>query len=1173
MEFKFHLYVQRHFNRTYTVTPLPFFDLTAYGNNLEEIKTDIAEALKERMLEINPSQLNQFEFNPKINLQKVVVEMRPTDRKKRNKRREKLRLTFSLLIQPEEEGQFYVRVPKLGQFGPSYYAYTSDEIYEQAQVEITSWLDNASIEQLQSYQYARSESLEVLDLEVPIKKVKERVKDEQDADNPFGTPKENFWALKEVGINMTAQLSEGRFKRTYRRDELVEDVMQSLAGSRNNSILLIGQSETGKTAIVHEVIRRINRKDCPEALFGREVWMLSPDRIIAGAQFIGTWEERVNNIVDECRKKQHILYVEDLPGLLEVGRWSKSDANVGLALRPHVMSGEVTIIGEGLPDRVTMGDNLGPSFMNAFRRIEIPPMSEEEALAVLNHVARDLEREYNLRILPEANSMVVQLTRRFVPYRAFPGKSIRLMEECASSISRAESLGKSASTSRAFDNTRFNPFRRRPNMDRQSVMSTFSRLTGMPEFMVNDAARLELKDVESYFFDRILGQQEAVSQVVNLIATIKAGLNDPQKPLGTFMFIGPTGVGKTQMAKTLATYLFGDPTRLVRFDMSEYRDIDGVPRLIGAFGKEGELTRRVREQPFSVILLDEFEKADPHIFDIFLQVLGEGRLTDSGGKTTFFHNTIIIMTSNLGASSKNFSTLGFSVGNEVAQSAEVDDALRDHYRQQVVDFFRPEFVNRIDHVVVFGQLAPAALRNIATRELGDILLRDGITRRNLLVEIEDTVIDLVLKEGYSPVYGARPLKRAIEQLVVAPMARELSQRSVQDTNLLRISVDRGTQKLMLKNVPIDQAPLASIELRTGLTETSVSKLRLDSAQLVEGFAMVRRKLADWIEDTRYKDMLTEKMELLDATKQPNFWDNGDDARSRLSRFYFVDRLVRRVQETYDKAEYLEDFAVLVNRERDMRYQGDLARDYEELYRNTAYLDIELRTAHLPHRNKCMMLLKRMGTVLPNQRPTNIEQDWMRRLARMYLVWAEQKAYDRDAYLLMPDRNAPGGQGFQHLRGANFRDLMKKFESADYSEEIALLFEGSNVFGFLKGERGLHRLEQDIQSADELIQVTIYAMPDGTNITDWLRDYREIKVDIDEGRRPAPRNEKLNVIRIYSLDRGAGERFIRDVRTNQRTLMIKEVMEKGELDEFILALLETETDNNAWEDRFPLTFPY
>lgn len=1168
MKFQFHLYVQKHFNRTYTVTPLPFHDMTAYGNNLEEIRAELTEALQERIAEMSPLALHRLEYDSSVYLHKVTVEMRPIDPKKRNKRREKVRLGFCLLVTPQEDGQLYVQVPRLGQSGPTFYVFDRNELQEQAQVEVSAWLDGSTLEQLQSYQYTRSETLELLEFEVAIKKVKERNKP-GDSHSPFGKPEENFWALKDIGINMTAQAAEGRFRRAYRRDEQVEELMQILMSPRNNSVLLVGPSEAGKTAIVHELVRRIQRGDCPEPLQGRQVWMLSPDRIIAGAQYIGTWEERINNIMDECRKKQHILFVEDLPGLLEIGRWSKSDHNVALAIRPHLASGEVIMLGEGLPDRVQMGDNLGPSFMNAFRRVEISAMNEEETSAVLNNVARDIERELDLRILPEANEAVVQLARRFLPYRAFPGKAVRLLEETAAEVNQERASGHTVGES----GERVGFLRRRAatTINRSTVIGTFSHHTGMPEFIVNDSARLNIEEVEKYFAERILGQEKAVHTIVNLIATVKAGLNDPQQPLGTLLFIGPTGVGKTQMAKTLATYLFGNADRLIRFDMSEYRDYDGIAKLIGAFGKEGELTKKVREQPFSVVLLDEFEKADPRIFDIFLQVLGEGRLTDAGGKTAYFHNSIMIMTSNLGASAKSFSNLGFSRGDTVQQSAEVNEALELHYREQVETFFRPEFVNRIDHIVVFGQLAPLALRNIASREINDVLLRDGITRRNLLVEIEDNVIDLVLQTGYSPQFGARPLKREIERIVVSPLARELAQRSTQDTNLVRVGVDRETEQLYLKNIPIDQAtPQTNVALSSGIGGDKAHRVRMDTVQLVEGFAMLRRKLADWVESDTYREMQREKAELLVETRATNFWENNDDARTKMNRFYFLDRLTRRVKQLYEKAEYMEDFAVLVNRERDLKYHPELAHDYEELYRETSYLDIEMMTSHLPHRNKAMMLLQTVG-LTPTQKAADPKESWMRRLARVYLRWAERKGYDREIYVLAPDKQGPGGYSFKALTAGSFPDMLKLFDEFGYTDEIALFLEGSNVFGFMKGERGLHRLEKD-GVGDEMVRTQVFAIPDGTNIEEWLSDYREIRVDIDEGRRNAPPNEKHTVVRTYSLEKQA-ERFIRDMRTNVRTVQVKEVMEKGHIDDFILAYIEKEEANVGWEDRFPPTFPF
>ncbi len=345
-----------------------------------------------------------------------------------------------------------------------------------------------------------------VEVEAEVKKAKDRARDDLPSLFDRHTPEEEFWALKEVGVNMTTQATEGRFRRAYHREDQVEALLQILLSPRHNSALITGPSESGKTAVIHEVIRRIVSKDCDEALHNRQVWLITPDRIIAGAQFVGTWEERINNIVDECRKLRHILYVPDLPGLLEVGRWSKSDANVGMALKPHIATGEVIIMGETSADRLTMGENVGPAFINLFRRVEVAGMSEDETLSVLSSVARDLEHDLNARVLPDAIQASVGLSRRFWPYRAFPGKAIRLLEETAADVIRLRDQGLTPSSSGSLLRRICTVAR----VDRQNVLETFSRFSGMPEFIVNDAARMSIQEVENYFHERILGQDEAV---------------------------------------------------------------------------------------------------------------------------------------------------------------------------------------------------------------------------------------------------------------------------------------------------------------------------------------------------------------------------------------------------------------------------------------------------------------------------------------------------------------------------------------------------------------------------------------------------------------------------------------------------------------------------------------
>ncbi|CAG0974418.1 ATP-dependent Clp protease ATP-binding subunit ClpC [Anaerolineae bacterium] len=1150
MKFTFHLFVQKHDNRTYTVSALPFTDITGFGINLDEIKTEMAEALKERIRATPPQFLHQLEFDSRVTLQKVQVNLRPIDRKRQKKRREQVKMIFSLVVKPEDDGQLLVTIPKLGTPPFSFYAFNRDELVQQATIELSSWFEESTLEQLMSFRHARSETLETLEIEVALKKTKESFEES------IVETGDAFWALREIGVNLSAQAAEGRFRKTYRRDDQVNEILQTLCAPRNNSLLLVGQSESGKTAILHEVVRRIQRQECPEALFERQVWMLTPDRLIAGAQYIGTWEERVSDLAQECRQKQHILIVEDLPGLLEVGRWSKSDTNVAMALKPHIASGEMVIIGECRPERLTAGMGMGASFINLFRVLSISPMPEDEASTALTSVARDVEREFDVRISPRALDTAMELSRRFLPYRALPGKAIRLIEETV-----ADCLPK-----RAFmPNDQPDGLRHPVNrvvVERADVIRSFSGQTGLPEFVVNDEVRLDVDAIEKYFSERVIGQDQAVAAMVNCVAMIKAGLHDPKKPLGTFLFIGPTGVGKTEMAKTLAGYLFGDPARMIRFDMSEYSSVDGVARLIGAFNTEGELTRRVREQPFCIVLLDEFEKADPRIYDIFLQVLGEGRLTDSTGRTTTFQNAILIMTSNLGSGQRQIRQVGFTTEADAERVGQLMDS---HYRAHVENYFRPEFVNRIDQIVTFRHLMPAALRKIASRELNEVLRRDGITRRALLVEMDESIIDLVLATGYSPIYGARPLKREIERLIVAPLARVLAQRSPKDQHVLRLAAEGGS--VQIRQILLEEADRMETVTLTGLDSGQSLQRRMDTAALVEGFAALRRKLADWDTSDTVQEMREEKSQLLTETQRSDFWRSSDEARETLSRFYFLDRLLQQLQNLLERAEYLEDFGVMINRDRALEYQSDLARDYEDLYQRVSYLDIEMMTAHLPHRNQAMLLI----TPLTGQSGISIQGDgWMRRLTEIYLRWAERKGYEFDLYLLLPDPDTSHLIGFKAVVGKDFETLLQAFGEQPTTQEVALMIKGSNVFGFLKGERGIHRSIGRESSVDEFALVRVYAIPDTVKIKTWLEDYQRVKEEITAGLRDAPQPEKQQIIRLYTLDRG--ERFVRDLRTGLRLTQIKEVL-KGMIDPFILAFLRTEESDVTWEDRFPPTFPY
>jgi ATP-dependent Clp protease ATP-binding subunit ClpA/predicted RNase H-like HicB family nuclease len=1158
MKLTVRLFVQRHENRTYTVGVPLFPTISAYGPTLEECKLEVAEALAARLSEIDPDELHRYAPRPNQRMEKVSVELRPTDRHGK-RRRDMLRLNLSLLLTPEEDGQFLVSVPKLRYPPLSFYVAAEGELGEIAQLELSQYFHGEALETIAQYQGARYETLDELEVEFRPKRAVDK-QDEEDA--------ESFWALKASGVNLTAQAAEGQLRRAYRRDAQVEQVLAVIASDRRPNVVLAGPSGAGKTAIAYEVARRIRRKECPERLHDRQVWAITGDGLIAGCSYIGQWQEKLADIVREVRKRRHILFVEDVAALAEVGRWSKGDENVADFLKPYLISGDIVLIAESTSVRLRRLEQLTPGFAAQLRVIDVPSAGEADTLSILGALARELERAEQITIDPSALEAAVELTGRFLPYRAQPGKSIALIEQAAGDAGRAAVTG--ATT--------------RPALTRREVVSGFTRQSGLPEFIISDSLPLDLDAVRAHFADRIIGQPAAVDAVVDLIALVKAGLSDPEKPLGVYLFIGPTGVGKTQLAKTLAGYLFGDEARVLRFDMSEYSDPAAIRRLIGLPGAgregEGELTRRVRAQPFCVVLLDEFEKADAQIYDVFLQVLGEGRLTDAAGQTTSFQNAIIIMTSNLGAGAREQRGIGLSPARTDGHEQRSDDAGPPSYWQKKVEeYFRPEFVNRIDRIVSFAPLDAQAMRTIASREIGEVLLREGFVRRNVLVDIDPNVVDLLLQQGFTATYGARPLKRAIERLVVLPLARYLAVRGRVGADLLRLR--REGDEIVLSAAASGGSQLVggAPGAEAGTLDTpQLRRARVDDRSLAQGFAEMRRKLQDWDEHDAVVAMRDERATSLAEMNKPTFWDDGDRARATLARFYFLDRLLKRLQQLLDRVAYLEELATLVHRQRDPRYRAELAASYEQLGRDVAFLDIELLCAHLPENHSAIVRLRRVGATPREDGPA---LPWMLQLAAMYLQWARRKGYEIELFALEPlPEEARRGEGlvtahypyrWRRLDTVDMDAAIKQLAKIDEPAELAIGLGGTNVYGFMKGEAGMHRRSDRRPSGERiqrLAEVLVHA-PGQQPAELWLdrlvlgraAEERERAQMTKRQLAALPRPAEAEVVRVYQVE---GEHMVRDLRTQTRTTSVSDVL-GGQLDEFILAYLRDEEAGKAWSE--------
>jgi ATP-dependent Clp protease ATP-binding subunit ClpA len=554
--------------------------------------------------------------------------------------------------------------------------------------------------------------------------------------------------LERVGRSLNS-LYPDDLDQAINREAEVSELTTLLSASDQRPVLVIGKRLVGKTAVIHEFVRRrLNRRRASEgtmhiasiADLKGDVWLVSPQRLISGMSFLGQWEGRLLAILKESQRKGHTLYFDDLIGLFYAGRTSSSNLSVAHVLKPYLERRDVRVLAEATPEAFRVLQELDRGFADLFQIVRIEEPNEAKNLHTLLGFRRTLERQHDTRFHADVLPVVIDLTRRYVSDAAFPGKAARLLQSLAAKHKTAE-------------------------VTRSTALEEFSARSGLSVSFLDDRSELDYAQVIDALGAEVIGQKAAVTACADAVTVAKARLNDTVRPIASFLFLGPTGVGKTQCAKALAHYLFSDRERLIRFDMNEFASYYSVARLTGTFdAPEGLLTSAVRRSPFAVVLFDEIEKAHPAAFDLLLGVMGDGRLTDARGQLVDFSNTIIILTSNLGAR-EAASDFGFR------QTSRSDASV---YRIAAEKFFKPEFFNRLSRVVPFERLRREDVQKIAHRLIEDVFNREGLVRRGVKLVVETGALNLLVEAGYHPQLGARALKRTLERQVTAPIAARLS---------------------------------------------------------------------------------------------------------------------------------------------------------------------------------------------------------------------------------------------------------------------------------------------------------------------------------------------------------------------------------------------------------------
>ena len=710
------------------------------GTELEAMDKDL-RSLKSALLDHLQKQYKKYDDYPLMDimeprLRMVEASIRPAyrDRTGSYPLSSTLKVSVPAVFGETEQGYFECYLPL---FGESFYYYDARQFDALVQHVVVTLLNRYSPEKIYRLQMLPRPSLDV----VPLKVNYDRdlywsgieYKREYKVLNRLA---ERVPQKKNIRRSMSA-LPEA----AWEQEGKVTEVADKLISTRSN-VLAVGRPGTGKSAVLRQAIKKITARSRKQQL-GYTFWRILPQRITASSKYLGEWEELCELLVEELNLANGILWVEDVVRLLQIGGEGPEDS-VAAFLLSFLQQGKLQMVGEATPQELESMRRLLPGFAEAFQVVLIEELDEKKVISVLDKFAEYSEKSLQMPIAKEALQLSYRLLLRYYPYESFPGKGIKFLGQCVSEgqLRRAEKVTKKA----VFDN--------------------FIRQTGLPEFFLRDDLLLDIEELQGYFNQRIIGQPDAVSKLCSLVKVYKAGLNNPYKPINTLLFAGPTGVGKTASAKALADYFFGKGQRkspLVRIDMSEFQYPGQIVRLIGAGREPGQLVKDIRERPFSVLLLDEVEKADPSIFDALLGLMDEGVLVDAYGRETNFRNTIVIMTSNLGASGQK--SIGFG-------QKEDEDAV---YLSAITRHFRPEFVNRLDSVVVFGSLNQEDIRAITRKELDELSQREGFAKRQIDIQFSEKVVSYIASIGFDVRYGARPLQRAVEQSLMTPIANWLLQ--------------------------------------------------------------------------------------------------------------------------------------------------------------------------------------------------------------------------------------------------------------------------------------------------------------------------------------------------------------------------------------------------------------
>ncbi|MBA2661327.1 MAG: ATP-dependent Clp protease ATP-binding subunit [Bradymonadaceae bacterium] len=870
-----------------------------------------------------------------------------------------------------------------------------------------------------------------------------------------------LWADSGASTAQALELAGARFGPVFGRDEALGELGRLLEGKIPAAVVLVGPARVGKTALVKAFGRRL--LEAPPGAEARRLWFADAPRLCATEPMSPGWQQQCRELARELELAGDVLYMGRLVEALDAGKYVGSDYNLAQFFKPHLADRRIRVVAEATIEEWNLVERRDIGFARAFTVMRIDDPAPGVDLEIVRKASALLAKDDGITIGEEAIARAWGLQRRFATAGSPVGRTIDFV---ARTLNRAVQ-------------------QRHKTIDVGEMVESFCEDTGMPAVILLDDRTLDLEAVRARLTRRVMGQASAVLRVADIVGVTKAGLAADDRPLGSFLFVGLIGVGKTELARALAEFLFGNEKRLVRLDMSEYANADGYNRLIGQGNEDGDLTGPVRRQPFSVVLLDEIEKAHANVFDLLLQVLGEARLTDANGRMTRFQNTIIILTSNLGVDSLR-PTMGFSDGTK-AQEGYVS-----HFRREAEKFFRPEFLARIDQFIAFEPLSAETITAIAKRELDGLHMRDGLLSRDTTVAFGSDVPAWLAKRGWDKRYGARPIKRVVEREIVWPLAAKLAERDQGPGGPCRVTVEVEPPGDIDSGRLVWRVEAVSEDLSGASRKVLLGQL--------EQVAELRRRLQHCLYADVFSDLEWQVNQYDISSQSAHFWKDPE-AADMARRSEEARKVVDPVLLLQTELSALEDLATEAYHSRTFDIVPDLAERVDELALRIEEVFLTVMRTVYEEPDQIVLF---MASRNPHDPWRAQLIDWYGQLCSVR-GWRMKIWRARTDFLEEPDRED--------------HDWRRQWAPTSEARggALAIEIEGHGVRPLLQGDNGLHRMIA--QEGNAVIDVVVlredeqYPQPAGledarssaSTVRIWNFRTREVTLADFEPRSFDPRN--------------------------------------------------------------------